>query len=210
MLLTRPSLDALRVVWITDGSGDGERIAAIAEAAAAGGLRAIQLREPAMKARDQVTLCERLRATLAPSDGLLLVNDRVDVAACAAHGAHLGRRSIPPSRAREIAGVGSVLGYSAHDAEEIAWAISQGVDYVSLSPVCATTSKPAVEPLGMQRAAALTGESIVPVVWLGGMDRRTAAAAAAFSPFGIASMSGIANAPDPAAEVRALREALSA
>src|SRR5690606_1755085 len=74
-------LSALRLVMVTDGRGDGPRILAALRAAIDGGLRAVQLREPGMSARALAALCEALRELLDPLGGLVLVNDRADVAA---------------------------------------------------------------------------------------------------------------------------------
>lgn len=202
---------AARLVLITDGVGDAGRIAAIVDAAVAGGLRAVQVREPKLGAGELLALCGRLLPVLDAVDGLLLINDRVDVAAAgAAHGVHLGHRSLPPSVARRCLGSGPVIGFSAHDADELRWAAAEGADYASLSPVFSTTSKPGVAALGVARAAAIVADAALPVVWLGGIDADRVTEVAAHRPFGIATMSAISSAVDPAAVAHALLERLTA
>jgi thiamine-phosphate pyrophosphorylase len=166
----------LRLVLITDGRGDPVRLERIVTAAVSAGVRCVQLREPQWSARALLRACERLQPLLAAANALLLVNDRVDVAATgAAHGAQIGHRSLPPELARRVAGATAVLGYSAHDASELDLAVAGGCDFALLSPVWATTSKPGAPHLGAQRAAVLTSKARLPVVWLGGVDAARAA-----------------------------------
>ena len=198
-----------RLVLITDGRGDVERVVSIVEGAVAGGVRAVQLREERMPARELARLCERLRPLLDDVSGLLLVNDRADVAA-QAHGVHLGRRSLPPTSARRLLGVDAVLGFSAHDADEMRWAAQQGADYVSLSPVFPTASKPGVPALGLARAHEIAMAAPIPVVWLGGFDLEAVAAVASREPFGVAVMSAICSAADPQAAAAGLLARLAA
>lgn len=190
--------EVARLVLITDDGGDVERTERIVTAAVASGVRAVQLREERMSASHLVGLCDRLRPTIEEVDGLLLVNDRVD-AAVAAHGVHLGRRSIPPAAARRLLGADAVIGYSAHEAADTRWAAEQGADYVSLSPVFPTKSKPDVAVLGVGRTREIVASAPLPVVWLGGFDAQRIDTAAVHQPFGVAVMSAICSAPDPAA-----------
>ncbi|MEE9126457.1 MAG: thiamine phosphate synthase, partial [Planctomycetota bacterium] len=97
-----PLLPRLRLVLITDGAGDLDRIQTVVAAALAAGFAAVQLREPKLGARQLAALCERLWPRVLEHDAVLLVNDRVDVAALdLAHGVHLGFRSLAPGAARQ-------------------------------------------------------------------------------------------------------------
>jgi thiamine-phosphate pyrophosphorylase len=188
---------ALRVVLVTDGAGDVARVKAIVRASAAGGVRAVQVREPGLGARQLAGLCEALRADLAPIGGLVLVNDRADVAAAGhADGVHLGHRSLEPARVRRFLPPPALVGFSAHSPAEIEVAAAAGVDYVSLSPVFATPSKPAAVPIGVERATAWTRAAPVPVVWLGGIDRDALDALPRSVPAGVAVMRALCAAPD--------------
>lgn len=203
----------LRLMLITDGAGDLDRVARCIAAAVDGGVRCVQLREPRWTARALLRACERLTPLLDAVGGLLLVNDRVDVAAArAAHGAQVGHRSLPPDLAREVLGPRAVLGYSAHDQDELALAARAGCDFALLSPVWPTASKPGAAFLGPERAARLTAAAALPVLWLGGIDERTVHALAAVPtagrPIGVAVRSALTQADDPAAAARRLLAAL--
>jgi thiamine-phosphate diphosphorylase len=149
-----PQFDArLRLILVTDGVGDPGRIEQIVRAAIRGGVRCVQLREPKWSARQMLRACETVRPMLEQVDGHLLVNDRVDVvAAGVAHGAQIGHRSLPPELARKVLGPDRLLGYSAHDADELASAAKHGCNFALLSPVWPTTSKPAAAFLSVVRA----------------------------------------------------------
>jgi thiamine-phosphate pyrophosphorylase len=203
----------LRLILVSDGVGDPRRIEEVVQAALRGGCRCVQLREPRWSARAMLRACEALRPMLDAVDGLLLVNDRVDVvAAGVAHGAQVGHRSLPPATARAVLGRNLVLGYSAHDEQELDEAADGGCNFALLSPVWRTTSKPDAAFLGVARAGALTEAARVPVVWLGGVDVATMAelvdVPAGQRPVGVAVRSAIMATADPEAATRALLQAL--
>ncbi|MFY9342812.1 MAG: thiamine phosphate synthase, partial [Planctomycetota bacterium] len=186
-MTTGPRFDraVLRLVLITDGRGDPVRVERIVTAAVAAGVRCVQLREPRWSARALLTACDRLAPTLARVQGLLLVNDRVDVAAAgAAHGVQIGHRSLPPEIARGVLGPGPVIGFSAHDASELDLGTAAGCDFALLSPVWPTASKPGAPHLGPLRAAQFTAQARLPVVWLGGVSALTLPVLAELPPQG--------------------------
>lgn len=202
-----PSL--LRLVLITDGRGDLARIESIVTAALAGGVRCVQLREPQWSARHLMQGCERLMPRLERVGGLLLVNDRLDVAAARmAHGAQIGHRSLPPEVARELLGPNAPLGYSAHDHGELEVAARGGCDFALLSPVWPTSSKPGAPHLGELRARQLTARTSLPLVWLGGISAATVAHLATLPalerPAGVAVRSAVMHADDPGEAAAAL------
>lgn len=206
--MSRRSLaERLRVVMITDGSGDAVRIEAAVRAAVDGGVRAVQVREPGRPAAWIAALCERLRPCLRDHGGLLLVNDRADVAAAGfADGVHLGGRSLAVDRARAFL-EDACIGASAHDPDELARAAGGGADYAFLSPVFPTASKPGAPPLGVERAREWTAGAGLPVVWLGGVTpERLRGVAAVDGLCGVAALSAFA---EPS-RARAMAEALGA
>jgi thiamine-phosphate pyrophosphorylase len=199
-----------RPVLITDARGDAGRIETIVAAAVDGGVRAVQVREPLLGARALGALCERLRARL-PAGGMVLVNDRVDVAAVGfADGVHLGGRSLAPEDARRVLGPQALIGFSAHDADELAFAAQQGASYASLSPVFRTASKPGAAALGLERALVLARAAKLPVVWLGGIDEARARELRARWSGAVAVRGAICGARDPRAAAAALVRALGA
>lgn len=206
---------ALRVLFVTDGRGDEARIESQVAAAVAGGVRAVQLREPSLSARALVRLGERLRPRLLAAKGLLFVNDRIDCAVAGAFdGVQIGHRSVPWSLARRVAGPSVLLCASVHDENELAAAEVADCDLVLLSPVWPTASKPGVAALGVERAARCTASTRLPVLWLGGATaaraRELAPLPRSGRPAGFAVLSAIAAAADPEAAAAGLSAALAA
>ncbi|MFT4513580.1 MAG: thiamine-phosphate pyrophosphorylase [Planctomycetota bacterium] len=209
---TSPDDQRLRLILVTDGAGDPGRIEEIVSEALLGGVRCVQIRESKWTARQMLRACERLTPMLEQVDGLLLVNDRIDVVAARfAHGAQIGHRSLPPELAREVLGPNARIGYSAHDEEELTNAAKHGCDFALLSPVWPTSSKPNAAFLTVARAALLTAAAKLPVVWLGGVNvariAEIASVPAAQRPVGVAVRSAIMQADDPQAATAELLQA---
>lgn len=201
----KPDLERLRLMLITDGVGDADRIQKVVTGALRGGFTAVQVREPKLTARQLAAVCENLWPVVCEHDAVLVVNDRIDVAALDhAHGVHLGFRSLVPRRARDILGPEKVVGFSAHDQAEMAWAGDQGVDYVILAPVFATNSKPGATPLGVEATRGLVAAAQVPVILLGGLNEESLDVALPIPAHGYAFMSAVFGASDPCGAARRL------
>jgi len=202
------SLEDLRVLLVTDGSADPERIVAVASAARAGGVRAVQVREPALSGADLLRLVSTLRDLFPPGGGTLLVNDRLDVArAAGADGVHLGFRSVRPEEARRLL-PGAVVGASVHDPAEARRAEDGGADYVVFGPVFATPSKAGrLEPRGIAALSEAARNSRAPVIAIGGVDASNGRECARAGAFGVACIRALFDARDPASEARALLDA---
>lgn len=209
--MTTPPRDltAMELVLISDGLGDADRLRKLVAGAVKGGVRAVQLREPGMSARALADLCRALLPLLERVDGLLLVNDRADLAAAGlAHGVHLGRESLSPREVRRFLPAACLVGYSAHDPESLSRARAEGADYASLSPIFPTTCKPGAPAIGLQRARTWTAAAGVPVIWLGGLNRSNLDRARHGGAWGFALRSALCDAADPAGEAARLRQAL--
>lgn len=142
-----------------------------------GGIRLIQLREKYLAPRDWLEDAAEAAKIARESNATLIVNDRVDVAlAIDADGVHLGQTDLPPDVARRLVGPQKMIGFSTHNLDQVADAMSQPVDYIAFGPIFPTTSKTdpdevtGVEKLAMVRE--LVGE--MPVVAIGGIDHSNA------------------------------------
>ena len=104
-----------------------------------------------------------------------MVNDDVIAAlALKAEGVHLGRNDT----GRELAHAAElVLGLSAANVDEAISAEEQGARYIGAGPVWATPTKPDADPpIGLDGLAAICEVVAVPVVAIGGIDAKNAAA----------------------------------
>jgi thiamine-phosphate pyrophosphorylase len=204
----------LSLYLATDAALCAERgVGPTVRAAVAGGVTAVQLRDPHATTR---ALYDQARALLAQLDGTavpLLVNDRLDVAlAAGAAGVHLGQTDLPPVEARRLAGPDLVIGWSVSTADEVeaAGALPPGtVDYLGVGPVFATSTKPdAATPLGLAGLAQLREKSSLPCVAIGGVGVGNARAVARTGVVGLCMVSALCAAEDPTATAEALRRAV--
>jgi thiamine-phosphate pyrophosphorylase len=94
------------------------------------------------------------------------------------------------------------VGRSCHDASDVDRATAEGVDYLTVSPVFATASKPGYgPPLGLGRLAALCRRTTVGVYALGGVTAGNVAACRTAGAAGVAVMGEVMRAQDPARAV---------
>jgi thiamine-phosphate pyrophosphorylase len=200
----------LRLQLVTDSALCGARgLIAVVEAAVRGGATCVQLREKTLATRDFVERARALKALLAPLQVPLIVNDRLDVAlACDADGVHVGQTDMPPGLVRRWL-PHALIGLSIETPAQLDSAELEPVDYYGISPVFSTATKtdtaPALGLAGLRTIRALTRR---PLVAIGGIDATNASAVLAAGADGVAVVSAICAAPDPAAAARGLREAL--
>jgi thiamine-phosphate pyrophosphorylase len=163
----------------------------------AGGCRWLSVREKDLSAADRLALLRRLVALGESWQARVTIHDDVAAAAEAgAAGVHLPASGAVQD-ARRLLGRKALIGQSAHNAEEVARAAAAGADYVTLSPIFATISKPGYGPaLGL---ATLGRTWPLPVLALGGIDASNAAGCLAAGAAGVAVMGGAMRAPDPRA-----------
>jgi thiamine-phosphate pyrophosphorylase len=180
----------------------------VAAAAFAGGCRWFSLREKDLPAAERRALLAELVALGRRHGAMVMAHDDLDaVIATSAGGVHLPSGADPAAtRARLPHGL---IGASAHSAEEAAALIAAGADYVTISPVFLTDSKPGYGPaLGLDGLAAAVRAAKGPVVALAGITPANAASCIETGAAGIAVMGEIMRAADPEATVRALIAAI--
>jgi thiamine-phosphate pyrophosphorylase len=169
----------------------------------------LQVRGKDLSSRELAALARQVMAG-APAS-CVTVNDRLDVAlAVGAAGCHLGRDDFPISEARRLAPPGFVLGGSAGSAEEARRAAMEGAHYLGIGPIRATPSKgdagKAMGAAGFARVrAAAPG---LPAVAIGGVIARDVPELVRAGAEGIAVISAVLGAPDPALAARELRDTL--
>ena len=107
-----------------------------------GGATLIQLREKYMSPRRFFEDAREALAIARHHEVRIVINDRVDIAlALEADGVHLGQDDLPPTKAREIVGTRSIIGFSTHDIDQAIEAAAMAVDYIAIGPIFATTTK---------------------------------------------------------------------
>jgi thiamine-phosphate pyrophosphorylase len=183
---------------VTDRHGCADLVARVA-AILAGGGRWIWFREPDLAAPERRRLAEALLVLVRQAGGALSVGRDVALAAAiGADGVHLPGGTAPDAiaTARRVLPRGALIGVSTHGPAEVARAA--GADYVTLSPVFASASKPGYGPALGPESLAAAAKSGIPVLALGGLDRDTLAPCRQAGAAGFAVMGGLMRARDPA------------
>jgi thiamine-phosphate pyrophosphorylase len=195
----------------------GHDLADLARLVAQGGATLIQLRDKRSETRAMVETARAIKQALAPFAVPLVVNDRVDVAlAAGADGVHVGQDDMAVEDARRLLGRGAIIGLSIKTVAEANAAPVELIDYVGSGGVYATTSKQQknapIGPEGLARviSALHARAQRLPVCGIAGIDAGNAAAVIAAGADGVAVISALSLAPDPAAAARALRAIVDA
>jgi thiamine-phosphate pyrophosphorylase len=181
----------------------------VAEAIFAGGCRWLSLREKDLPAAERRALLNALVLIGRRWKATVTVHEDVEAAVMAgAGGVHLPSAGHPEAaRARLPAGL---IGASAHSAAEASALLHSGADYVTISPVFITASKPGYGPaIGLDGLAEIGAQVPGPIIALGGIDAVNARPCLSAGASGIAVMGEVMRATDPRAVVETMLTALS-
>ena len=181
----------------------------IAEAAFAGGCRWFSLREKDLPSAERRALLGALMVLGRRNGATVTVHEDIDAAVAAgADGVHLPSGGSPKAARSRLPG--ALIGASAHSAEEASALLRAGADYVTVSPVFLTESKPGYGPaLGLDDLARIVTQASGPVIALGGISAETAPLCLAGGAQGVAVMGEVMRAADPRAAVEAILRAIS-
>ncbi|MBA0046204.1 thiamine phosphate synthase [Mycobacterium sp. NPDC050853] len=202
-------LESAHLYLCTDARRERGDLAEFVDAALAGGVDIVQLRDKGSAGEQQYGRLEPseeldclavLGAAAARHGALFAVNDRADIArAAGADILHLGQDDLPLSVAREIVGPDVLIGRSTHDAEQAAVAArDSAVDYFCCGPCWPTPTKPGrtAPGLGLVRYAADLGTS-KPWFAIGGIDETRVSEVVAAGSSRVVVVRAITAADDP-------------
>ena len=202
-------LRSTRVYAITDDTLPPERVVSITDALLAAGIRIFQYREKHLSDRERVSIGRELGELIHARGGLLLINDRADIAlACGADGAHLGQDDLPLAAGRALLGAELLLGASASYLPEIPAAIADGIDYLGFGAIFATDTKPDAEFAGLDLFEQACAASSVPVVVIVGISIDRATSVLNRGAAGIAVVSALYRAADPGVAAQELLKSI--
>ena len=193
-----------KVKWdlylVTDRELHGNRpIPELVRSAVRGGVTVVQLREKDISTRDFLAEALEVKKVLKNKNIPLIINDRIDIALAAdADGVHLGNNDMPIEYARKILPTGKIIGLSAESVEDAIAADRKGADYIGVSPVFTTPTKPELETgLGLKGLRQIRMVTRLPLVAIGGLNISNAEEVIQNGADGIAVVSAICAAPDP-------------
>jgi thiamine-phosphate pyrophosphorylase len=177
--------------------------------AVAGGVTAVQVRDPLASTRELVELSRAVLGVLRGSGVPLIVNDRADVAlAVGADGLHVGQRDLDPVSARRLIGPTMHLGLSVSTPGDLTAASDLPVgtlDLLGVGPIRDTPSKvDASSAMGFDGLARICRDSPLPCVGIGGLQLEDVTALKSAGAVGMAVISAICGRPDPEAATREL------
>ncbi len=179
----------------------------VTERAVNGGAQVIQLREKSMEGRELSALSERLRKITTAVGALLIVNDRIEVAAlCGADGVHLGQGDIPPTQARRFLGPDALIGLSTHAIEEARNAAEEGADYIGVGPIFPTRTKEHRHAVGLGYISDAMRATDLPAFAIGSVNRETIDAVLEAGATRVAICTGVIAAEDVEAAAKFFRE----
>jgi thiamine-phosphate pyrophosphorylase len=204
----------------TDARRERGDLAEFAEAALAGGVDIIQLRDKGspgeqqfgpLEALHELEALEVLADAARRHDALLAVNDRADIAlAAGADVLHLGQDDLPLPIARGIIGPRPVIGRSTHDRAQASAAVAEEVDYFCVGPCWPTPTKPGRPAPGLDLVRA-TAELATDKPWfaIGGIDEARLPEVLAAGARRIVVVRAITAADDPRAAAQRLKARLA-
>lgn len=209
--MTAPSGRGVHLV--TDERLPFDQLCQVVDSAAEARVSVVQLRAKQAAARE-VLAQARILATIIDERATLIINDRPDIAwaarreGIAVAGVHLGQNDIAPDCARDLLGANALVGWSAHlpqHLESLSTFPAGTVDYLGVGVVRATETKAHHPPeLGVTGFADFAALAPLPCVAIGGVrvgdvpHLRTVGAA------GVAVVSELCGAANPAARAREL------
>lgn len=200
-----------RLHYIADHHGDASPAPLFATVAAVvdAGVRCVQVRSKDCPDVLRYKVAEAVVEQCHRAGAMCVINDRVDIAlATGADGAHVGTEDLPLAAARRLLGPTAVLGASASNVDEALAAVAAGADYLGVGPCYPTISKElAVAPIGprgLAAVAAVAAAAGLPVVAIGGVGPGQIPELLAAGAYGVAVISAIAGAADPASAARQL------
>lgn len=213
----RRRLDSARLYLCTDARTERGDLAEFLDAALAGGVDVVQLRDKGgdgpLEAKAELAALEVLADACARHDALFAVNDRADVAlASGADVLHLGQDDLPVAWARRVLGEEPIIGRSAHgDAETADAAAEAGVDYFCAGPCWPTPTKPGRPAPGLDLVRTVAGRRPTrPWFAIGGIDHDRLDEVLAAGARRVVVVRAITEASDPQDAAARLRAGLDA
>ena len=207
----------LRLYALVDPAVAGGRPLADLASLIAGSATLVQLRDKHGSTRAMVEEARALRGVLKPAGVPLLINDRVDVALAAeADGVHIGQDDMAVPDARLLLGRTAIIGLSLSSVEQAQAAPLELLDYVGIGAVYATGSKAdASAPIGIAGLRAIAQavrarKPGFPICAISGINASNAGETIEAGADGVAVISALSRAADPAQAARDLRVVVDA
>ena len=210
----RRRLAEARLYFVCEARPNGEDPSPLLEAALAGGVDLIQLRDKHGDDEQLIAAAPAFAAAAARHGALFFLNDRPDlVVPCGADGVHVGQDDLAVADARRLAGPGALVGLSTHSPAQFDAAVSASAearaDQLSVGPVWQTPTKPGRPAAGIELVAhAAAAGPGTPWFAIGGIDLGNIGGLVAAGARRVVVVRAIRDASDPREAAARLRAAL--
>jgi thiamine-phosphate pyrophosphorylase len=178
----------------------------IINSAIKGGVTTVQLREKSATTRRFLKEALEIKEFCRDNNVTFIINDRIDIAlAVDADGVHVGQDDMPIEYAHRILGYDKIIGVSAFDEKEAIEAEKAGADYIGVSPIFTTPTKPELdEGVGLDGLRRIRKAVDISLIAIGGLGPSNAFDTIKAGADGIAVVSAIVSADDPEEAARAI------
>jgi thiamine-phosphate pyrophosphorylase len=181
----------------------------IVSCALAAGATWFWFRDRDLERAERWQLAFRLADIVHDAGGRLSIGGDIELAAETGSGAVHMRDVTGIVHARKALGPSALAGLSAHSIADVTGAKMAGADYVTLSPIHPTASKPDYGPALGLTAITRGAHTGIPVLALGGITASNAAAAREAGAAGVAVMGGVMRVDWPEPMIKSLLAALA-
>jgi len=156
--------------FITDAGLSRQGNIVDVKSAVLAGVKIVQYRAKGAETKEMYEEAAALRKIC--KNTIFLINDRVDIAlAVNADGVHLGQSDMPYQVARKLLGKKKIIGVTVHNLKQAKEAEKRGADYIGLSPIFKTSTKPdAKNPVGIELIKKIKKYVHLPIVAIGGIN----------------------------------------
>jgi thiamine-phosphate pyrophosphorylase len=184
---------------------------AITEQVIQAGVKVIQLRDKTSPKKDLLPIAREMQALCQQNQVLFLINDYLDLAlACHADGLHLGQDDLPVETARRLLPVDKIVGCSAETVAKAQAAEAAGADYIAVGSIFSTSSKSAVDLVGVARIRQIKPVIKTPLVAIGGINPDNVREVVEAGADSVCIISAVLNAPDITRAARAIIKIIEA
>jgi len=176
------------------------------------GVEVVQYRNKNAETRQMYEEALRLRRICQDCGSIFLINDRVDIAlATDADGIHLGQSDMPCLAARKLLGQERIIGVTVHSLAEALQAQSMGADYLGVSPIFQTATKPdAGKPAGIRLIEDIRVQVDIPLIAIGGINHSNAGEVVRAGADGLCAISCVVAKENVRDEIKKFQEIFSA
>jgi thiamine-phosphate pyrophosphorylase len=177
-------------------------------AAVSCGVDIVQYRNKNADTREMYREALELARICRDAGSLFLINDRLDVAmAVEADGVHVGQTDMPCSKARSLLGREKIIGVTVHSLVEALQAEKEGADYLGVSPIYQTATKPdAGKPAGIRLIEEIREQVSLPLIAIGGINHSNAPEVIRAGADGLCAISCVVADADVKNQIRRLQE----